>query len=193
MAATVVHIAVEQATFSFDKLYSYLWPEALGEPQIGVRVLVPFGGGNRTRQGLVMDCVMQEQTAGLKSVASVMDAQPLLSPEMVSLARFMQERTFCTLFDAVRAMLPTGLYLQVKPVLRPAVDVAPDVLDTLTPNERQILAFVSKCPGGADQETLLRRLGMEEDAPALRRVGAWRGRLSSYRRCHGAYRTLVAP
>ena len=169
-ATTVVHIAVEQATFSFDKLYSYLWPDTLGNPQIGVRVLVPFGGGNRTRQGLVMDCVQQEQTAGLKSVLSVMDAQPLLSLEMVSLARFMQERTFCTLFDAVRAMLPTGLYLQVKPVLRPAVDVDPAVLDTLTPNERQMLAFVSKCPGGADQETLLRRLGMEEDAPALRHL-----------------------
>lgn len=169
-AISVVHIAVEQATFSFDRLYSYLWPETLGDPQVGVRVLVPFGGGNRTRQGLVMDCVLQEQTAGLKSVQSVMDEKPLLSPEMVALARFMQERTFCTLFDAVRAMLPTGLYLQVKPVLRPVADVAPDVLETLTPNERQILAFVSKCPGGADQETLLRRLGMEEDAPALRHL-----------------------
>lgn len=169
-AVSVVHIAVEQATFSFDKLYSYLWPETLGTPQVGVRVLVPFGGGNRTRQGLVMDCVEQNETAGLKTVLSVMDAQPLLSREMVALAQFMQERTFCTLFDAVRAMLPTGLYLQVKPVLRPAVDVSPEVLDTLTPNERQILAFVSKCPGGADQESLLRRLGMEEDAPALRHL-----------------------
>lgn len=169
-AVSVVHIAVEQATFSFDKLYSYLWPETLGSPQVGVRVLVPFGGGNRTRQGLVMDCVDQNETAGLKTVLSVMDAQPLLSREMVALAQFMQERTFCTLFDAVRAMLPTGLYLQVKPVLRPAVDVSPEVLDTLTPNERQILAFVSKCPGGADQESLLRRLGMEEDAPALRHL-----------------------
>lgn len=169
-AISVVHIAVEQATFSFDKLYSYLWPDTLGTPQVGVRVLVPFGGGNRTRQGLVMDCVRQEETAGLKAVQSVMDAQPLLSREMVALAQFMQERTFCTLFDAVRAMLPTGLYLQVKPVLRPSVDVPPEVLDTLTPNERQILAFVSKCPGGADQESLLRRLGMEEDAPALRHL-----------------------
>ena len=169
-AISVVHIAVEQATFSFDKLYSYLWPDSLGVPQVGVRVLVPFGGGNRTCQGLVMACVEQDESAGLKSVLSVMDAQPLLSPEMVALAQFMQERTFCTLFDAVRAMLPTGLYLQVKPVLRPAVDVAADILETLTPNERQILAFVSKCPGGADQETLLRRLGMEEDTPALRRL-----------------------
>ena len=97
---TVVRIAVEQATFSFDKLYSYLWPAACGVPQVGVRVLVPFGGGNRTRQGLVMECVEQAETAGLKAVSSVMDEKPLLSPEMVALAQFMQERTFCTLFDA---------------------------------------------------------------------------------------------
>ena len=166
-ATTVVRIAVDQAAFSFDKLYSYLWPSDLGTPQVGVRVLVPFGGGNRTRQGLVMECTAQGDTAGLKSVTSVMDTKPLLTSEMVSLARFMQERTFCTLFDAVRAMLPTGLYMQVKTVLRPAVDVPPAVLDTLTPNERQVLAFVSKCPGGADKDSILRRLGMEEDAPAL--------------------------
>ena len=167
MSATVVRIAVDQATFSFDKLYSYLWPAELPPPQIGVRVLVPFGGGNRTRQGLVMECVQPSDTAGLKSVLSVLDAEPLLSPEMVELAQFMQERTFCTLFDAVRAMLPTGLYMQIKTVLRPAVDVPPEILDTLTPDERQILAFVSKCPGGVERDALLTRLGMLQDAPAL--------------------------
>ena len=167
MSATVVRIAVDQATFSFDKLYSYLWPAELTPPQVGVRVLVPFGGGNRTRQGLVMECFRQENTAGLKVVSSVLDPEPLLSPEMVELARFMQERTFCTLFDAVRAMLPTGLYMQVKTVLRPAVDVPPETLDTLTPNERQMLAYVSKCPGGVEREALLSRLGMTAEAPAL--------------------------
>lgn len=167
MSATVVRVAVDQATFSFDKLYSYLWPADLTPPQVGVRVLVPFGGGNRTRQGLVMECVEQNDTAGLKAVSSVLDAEPLLSPEMVELAQFMQERTFCTLFDAVRAMLPTGLTMQVKTVLRPAVDVPPDVLDTMTPNERQLLAYVSKCPGGIEKEALLTRLGITNDAPAL--------------------------
>ena len=166
-ATTIVKVAVEQTTFSFDKAYSYLWSADLGQPRVGVRVLVPFGGGNRTRQGLVMECVNQPETAGLKAVISVMDPQPLLNAEMVALARFMQERTFCTLFDAVRAMLPTGLYMQVRTMIKPAVDVAPTVLDTLTPNERQILAYVSKCSGGVDRSTLLSRMGMEEDAPAL--------------------------
>lgn len=166
-ATTVVRIAVEQATFSFDKLYSYLWSDDFGAAQIGVRVLVPFGGGNRTRQGLVMEVVEQEDTAGLKSVLSVMDRTPLLNDEMLQLARFMQERTFCTLFDAVRSMLPTGLYMQIKTVLRPAADVSPSILETLTPNERQLLAFVSKCPGGADKDTLLDRMGMDPSTTAL--------------------------
>ena len=110
---TTVKIAVEQATFSFDKEYSYLWPSDLGEPQVGVRVLVPFGNGNRRRQGIVTEVSEETEVTRLKPVHSVMDEEPLLSAEMLALARFMQERTFCTLFDAVRAMLPTGLYLQI--------------------------------------------------------------------------------
>ncbi len=167
----VVKVAVEQASFSYDKPYSYRWQEEqLGEPLPGLRVIVPFGGGNRRRQGLVLALDTVTDPARCKAVLSRMDETPLLSEEMVALAQFLQERTFCPLFDAVRAMLPTGLYMQLRPVLRPAVDVPPETLETLTPNERQLLAFVSRCPGGADQETLLKRLGMAEDAPALQHL-----------------------
>lgn len=167
---TVVQIAVDQTAFSYDKLYSYCWPESWGEPRIGARVLVPFGRGDRCRQGLVMSCAREIDTKKYKTVASVIDEQPLLSEEMLHLARFMQERTFCPLFDAVRAMLPTGLYMKVKPVLRPAADVPPAVLEGLSADERQLLAFVSKCPGGADEDTVLQRLGLQDNAPALRHL-----------------------
>ncbi len=168
---TVVQIAVEQAAFSYDKLYSYLWLDSFGCPQVGLRVLVPFGSGDRRRQGLVVDCSQPDTVPSrLKSVAAVIDDHPLLNEEMLALARFMQERTFCTLFDAVRAMLPTGLYMKVKTVLRPAADVPPQVLENLTADERQILAFVSKCSGGADQSSLLKRLGLAEDSPALQNL-----------------------
>ncbi len=165
-----VQIAVEQAAFSFDKQYTYAWPSDLGEPQVGVRVLVPFGNGNRRRQGLVMALLSSTPRKQLKPVSSVIDEQPLLNAEMLSLAQFMQERTFCTLFDAVRAMLPTGLYMRVRPVLLPAEDISPDALETLTPNERQILACVAKTAGGIEQDMLLKRLGLEPDTPALRRL-----------------------
>ncbi len=171
MAATMlVKIAVDQAAFSYDKAYTYRWPSDLGEPAVGTRVLVPFGSGNRRRQGLVLEVFGGGVGAGYKPVHEVIDDQPLLSEEMLALALFMQERTLCPLFDAVRAMLPTGLYMQIKPVLRHASDISPDVLETLTPNERQVLAFVSKCPDGAPMDLLCKRLGMQEDAPALRHL-----------------------
>ena len=169
-ATTLVKIAVDQAAFSYDKAYTYRWPSDLGEPAFGARVLVPFGSGNRRRQGLVLEVLEGGAGAGYKPVHAVIDPQPLLNSEMLALARFMQERTLCPLFDAVRAMLPTGLYMQLKSVLRHSPDVSPDVLDTLTPNERQVLAFVAKCPDGAELSNLCKRLGMQEDAPAIRHL-----------------------
>lgn len=82
----------------------------------------------------------------LKPVRQVLDREPLLNDEMLELALWLKERTFCTVFDAVRAMLPTGLYMRVRPRLHVAADIPPSVLDSLTPEEKQILAAVSRCP-----------------------------------------------
>lgn len=169
-AVTLVKIAVAETSLSYDKPYTYLWPSSLGEPQVGIRVLVPFGGGNRYRQGLVLEIFSGVAGAGYKSVAEAIDAEPLLDGELLAVAQFMQERTFCTLFDAVRAMLPTGLYMQLKTVLCPAPDVPVEVLETLTPNERMLLAAVSKCTGGTEQKRLLKKLGLEENSPALQHL-----------------------
>ena len=52
---TVAKIALSAATFAIDRPYSYRVPPALaGVLQPGMRVLVPFGTGNRTSEGLVL-------------------------------------------------------------------------------------------------------------------------------------------
>ena len=45
--ALIAKIAVSAATYAIDKPYDYLLPEELGA-QVGCRVLIPFGRGNRT-------------------------------------------------------------------------------------------------------------------------------------------------
>lgn len=120
MPPRVVKIAVEQAAYHFDKLYSYIVPDSLGEVKRGCRVLVPFGGGNRKRQGVVVELGGEAEVAKLKPVFSVLDASPLLDDEMMDLALWIKERTFCTIFDVVRAMLPTGFSMRVRPVYRAA-------------------------------------------------------------------------
>ncbi len=49
-----VSVAVENTTFSFDREFDYLVPPRMAdECAVGKRVLVPFGRGNRRRQGIV--------------------------------------------------------------------------------------------------------------------------------------------
>ena len=98
----IAQVAVEQTAFHFDRLYSYDAQSVADTIAPGCRVLVPFGKGNRYRQGMVMKVEeVKEPSAHLKAIVSVLDEQPLLNAELLELASFLKERTFCSLFDAV--------------------------------------------------------------------------------------------
>jgi primosomal protein N' (replication factor Y) len=162
----VARIAVEQTAFHFDKLYDYVVPDRLGAVPCGSRVLVPFGGGNRRRQGIVLSYEPAGEVQKLKPVIAVLDARPLFNEEMLELIHWLKERTFCTYFDAVRAMLPTGLYMRIRPVYRVADDLPEQALSVLSPEEKRVWDIVSARAGGIDQEKLLDLLGAK-DRPDL--------------------------
>ena len=101
--------------YHFDAPYSYKIPFEL-EPSAlpGCRVMVPFGNGNRKKQGLILSVKpLFEADNGmkLKSVSSVIDEKPLFTEEMLQLVTWLKENTFCTLFEAAKAMLPAGIGL----------------------------------------------------------------------------------
>ncbi len=162
----VVKVAVEQTALHFDKLYSYRVTPDLSGAVKGCRVLVPFGKGNRFRQGIVMETehVAPEQAKTLKSVMAVLDEQPLLDDELLSLTRWMKERTFCTVFDAVRAMLPTGLYWNVKPIYRPVEPLPEHEKHSMTSDEAALYALAcsmsARSPDGIAGDKLLSCAGL---------------------------------
>ena len=103
-------VALSGAVYSIDKPYTYSIPEALLERAVpGVRVIVPFGRGNRRREGFVLACRESSAHPSPKAIAQVLDAAPVLDSEGIKLALWLCERTYCTFFDAFRAMVPTGL------------------------------------------------------------------------------------
>lgn len=106
-------VAVEAATFAIDKLYSYSVPEAFREQiQVGSRVLVPFGAGNRRTEGIVLRFRADDGGHPLKPVAELLDETPVLTDMQLRLAAWMRERLYCTFFDCIRVMLPAGLWLK---------------------------------------------------------------------------------
>ena len=95
------HVAVSSATYAIDKPYTYLVPESLEQRiQPGMRVIVPFGTGNRRVEGLILDLFSGERKRGLKPVRALLDETPVLDPSAIKLALWMRERYFCTVYDA---------------------------------------------------------------------------------------------
>ena len=108
----IAKIAVSAANFAIDKPYSYFIPIG-AQLRPGMRISIPFGRGNRTTEGVVLSVEAGEEE-GLKSIEQILDDAPLLDGTMLQLAAFLRERYFCTFFDAIRAMLPAGLWFQTK-------------------------------------------------------------------------------
>lgn len=106
----VAGVAVENVTFGFDKEYSYFVPESLTETlTVGCRVMVPFGRGSVKRQGIVLSLSQNSENTKLKYILEQLEEVPALDESMIELAQWMKERTFCTVFEAVKTMLPAGL------------------------------------------------------------------------------------
>lgn len=145
-----VQVAVKAAIYSIDKPYIYRLPPEL-EPtaRVGMRVLVPFSMGNRLTEGILLNRWIGEHAPNIKAVRSVLDERPVLDEKRLKLALWMRERYFCTVYDAVRAMLPAGLYYAARDVFTLAEGVT----------QAEALARVRK---GTLQERVLRELERHE-------------------------------
>ena len=111
-----VGVAVSNATFHFDKLYTYaVMPDQQEAVRLGSMVLVPFGRGSKARMGVVLACDEEPEHAKLKYLFDVAPASACLTPELLRLVHFLKERTFCTYYEAVKAVIPYGA--QYKPAL----------------------------------------------------------------------------
>ena len=147
-------IALSAATFAIDRPYSYRVPaqlENLLEP--GMRVLVPFGKGNRSSEGLVLSLEQAEETHRLKEIQTLLDRRPVLTPEGIQLALWMRERFFCTVYAAALTMLPTGLWYVLKEgyALAPGVDRETWEAKTAGhPRARQVMTLLHGAGGRAD-------------------------------------------
>ena len=75
---------------------------------------MPFGRSNKTRAGVIFTLSEGECDGKLKSIISAADDGIVLDEEMLRLAGWLKETTFCTYYDAVRTMLPAGLSIKAE-------------------------------------------------------------------------------
>ena len=111
----IASVALSDVPYCADKLYSYrILPEMCGEVHSGMRVTVPFGRGNRHTEGFVMEISDHETDKPLKPIAEVLDMEPLLDSRLLQLIRWMKARYFCTYYDALHCILPSGIWIRYR-------------------------------------------------------------------------------
>ena len=170
-----VGVAVSNATFHFDKLYTYaVMPDQQDTVRLGSMVLVPFGRGSRARMGVVLACDAEPESAKLKFLFDVAPASACLTPELLRLVHFLKERTFCTYYEAVKAVIPYGAQYKptvaedgVTPVLQKQLvrhtENAYKLVGTLPPKPRltaKQLAAVALLAGGERTLSALEEKGI---------------------------------
>ena len=170
-----VGVAVSNATFHFDKLYTYaVMPDQQDTVRLGSMVLVPFGRGSRARMGVVLACDAEPESAKLKFLFDVAPASACLTPELLRLVHFLKERTFCTYYEAVKAVIPYGAQYKptvaedgVTPVLQKQLirhtENAYKLVGTLSPKPRPTakqLAAVALLAGGERTLSALEEKGI---------------------------------
>ena len=156
----IAKIAVSAANFAIDKPYSYRIPENL-MVQPGQRVQLPFGRANKRTEGIVL-AVEPGEESGLKPIDCCLDEQPLLTEKQLRLAAFLRERYFCTFYDAIRTMLPAGLWFRTKNTFSLTEDRSWKEKTIRKEYASDILVLLENL-GGQAEEAALRNLISEEE------------------------------
>ena len=132
-------IIVDLPLFQTDKPFSYLVPERFQSLiQVGQRVHVPFGKGNRLIQGIVVGLDEESGSEGLKPLAEILDFSPVLTTEQLWLADQMRKTVFSYKISILKAMLPNLLNSSYDKLLKKGEGLSDDLAKQIFGQAEQV-------------------------------------------------------
>ena len=106
----IAEVIVDVAAYPVDRPFDYLVPEEMEDLiEVGCRVKVPFG--SRNVLGFVIGLKNETDVPlnKIKPVAQLLDIEPVLTNEMLQLAKWLKNETICYEIDALQVMIPSAL------------------------------------------------------------------------------------
>ena len=158
-------VVINGTTRKYDREYHYLVPDEFRDSlAAGMRVIVPFGAGNKPREGYVMGFAESSEFDGIKEIKKVIDKKPVLLPSQIDLAVWMKRRYFCTYSQAIRCMLPPGINARSLRVVELAGDsLADEAYDALPPNKKLLIGLLRSNDGSVEYDELKKLYGKRSD------------------------------
>ena len=173
----IAKIIVDVPLMQTDQPYSYRIPEEFeGMLEVGMRVHVPFGKGNRLIQGIVLGLESQpdeeEMEQDLKDIAEVLDFSPVLTQEQLWLAEELRKSVFSYKISILKAMLPGFLNSSYDKILYPKAGLSQEDRERLFGSEDSLAFSSLDLDKQAEMMRLTRKglLGLEYQAIDQKKV-----------------------
>ena len=173
----IAKIIVDVPLMQTDQPYSYRIPEEFeGMLEVGMRVHVPFGKGNRLIQGIVLGLDSQsdeeEMEQDLKDIAEVLDFSPVLTQEQLWLAEELRKSVFSYKISILKAMLPGFLNSSYDKILYPLTGLSKEDRERLFGSEDSLAFSSLDLAKQAEMMRLTRKglLGLEYQAVDQKKV-----------------------
>lgn len=94
-----------------DQTFTYSIPDYIvNDVKVGSRVLVPFG--NRTLTGFVLSITDKTEVTNIKHVHSVLDLDPILTPEMIDFSKWVAEYYLAPVGEVVSLFIPKNISIR---------------------------------------------------------------------------------
>ena len=130
-------------------------PQLAAQPQVGSRVIVPFGS-RKFYTAIVVRLHDETPPYPTKHISDVLDEKPVILPEQLRLWKWIADYYLCSLGDVFKAALPSGLKLESESIILLNEDWEAE--SPLSPNEEKVWRALNKLPqkgaGGAGQSLL---------------------------------------
>ena len=173
----IANIIVDVPLMQTDQPYSYRIPEEFeGMLEVGMRVHVPFGKGNRLIQGIVLGLESQsdeeEANQDLKDIVEVLDFSPVLTQEQLWLAEELRKSVFSYKISILKAMLPGFLNSSYDKILYPLAGLSQEDRERLFGSEDSLAFSSLDLAKQAEMMRLTRKglLGLEYQAIDQKKV-----------------------
>ena len=125
-----------------DRIFDYKIPKALeNKIKKGMRVIVPFGNGNKKIEGYVIDICENTDVSSdkIKSIIKECDDFPIFSDSMLKLAFWLKEKYYTTLSSCLKTIMPSGIGIKSKWLV---VLLDYDENIDVTEKEKEIIEFI---------------------------------------------------
>lgn len=104
-------VIINSEALEIDRPFTYKVPEEFNnEIKIGQIVKVPFGKGNKTSEGFILNLKNDDNIKfKTKNIAAILVKDPVIDEDDINLIEFLREKTFCKYIDAFRLLIPVGI------------------------------------------------------------------------------------